>query len=53
MKIRVHIERVVVEGLPLERRQAAEVRAAIESELARLMSAGELRADWRAAGWPT
>jgi hypothetical protein len=35
MNIRLHIERVVIEGLPAD---AAQVRASLEAELARLIS---------------
>ena len=40
--IKVHIERLVLEGLPLERRHGPQVQAAVEAELSRLMSDGGL-----------
>jgi hypothetical protein len=42
MKISVHIERLVLDGLPLERRDGAIVRAAIERELTHLFNSGAL-----------
>jgi hypothetical protein len=39
MNVTVHIERLVLEGLPLSRRQAPLVQAAVEAELARLLAA--------------
>ena len=42
MKINVHIERLILDGLPIERRDGATVQAAVEAELARLFNAGEL-----------
>ena len=42
MKIHLHIERLVLDGLPVERRDGAAVRAAVEAELARLLGAGGL-----------
>jgi hypothetical protein len=38
MNIRVHIDRVVLDGLPIERHQTAQVQAAIASELTRLLT---------------
>jgi hypothetical protein len=38
MKIYVHIERLVLEGLPYERRDATRMRAALEAELAGLVA---------------
>jgi len=37
MKINVHIERLVLEGLPLERAQASVVQLAVQQELTRLL----------------
>jgi hypothetical protein len=38
MTIRVHIERLVLEGLPVERRQGPLIRQAVETELGRLLA---------------
>jgi hypothetical protein len=43
MKIKLHIERISVEGLPLSDAQGPQLRRAIEAELIRLMDTGELR----------
>jgi len=40
MKINLHIERLVLDGLPLADGQGAIVRAAVEGELARLLGDG-------------
>lgn len=42
MNIRLHIERLVLEGLPVPPHQGAVVQAAMEMELGRLLSAGRL-----------
>ena len=39
MNIQLHIERLVLDGLPLTRREGAVVQAAVETELARLLTA--------------
>lgn len=39
MKIKLHIERLILDGLPLERMDGPLVQAAVESELARLLTA--------------
>ena len=44
MNINLHIERLILEGLPIERRHHALVQSAVESELARLLTAGGLGA---------
>jgi len=38
MKINLHIERLVLDGLPIERNQRSIVQAAVEAELTRLLS---------------
>jgi len=38
MNINLHIERLVLDGLPLERRQGPQLQAAVERELTRLLS---------------
>ena len=42
MNIELHIERLILDGLPLTRREGALVQAAVETELARLLQAGGL-----------
>jgi hypothetical protein len=42
MKIKLHIERLLIDGLPVAPSGAVELRGAIETELARLMTSGEL-----------
>ena len=37
MNINLHIERLILDGLPIEPRQRAQVQAAVEAELARLL----------------
>jgi hypothetical protein len=38
MAINLHIERLVLDGLPITRHQGGQIQAAIETELARLLS---------------
>lgn len=39
MRIRLHIEHLVLDGLPVTAAQGAQVKAALETELGRLLSA--------------
>lgn len=50
MNIELHIERLVLDGLQLERGQAFYVQAAVEAELTRLLSAQGLSASLQAGG---
>jgi len=42
MNINVHIERLILDGLPIEVGQGALVQAAVEAELARLLAEGSI-----------
>ena len=48
--IKVHIERLVLEGLPVERRQGPLVQAAVQAELSRLLAQGGLGPELAAGG---
>ena len=50
MKINLHVERLILDGLPLERRHGPLVQAAVEEELTRLLGAEELGGEWRSGG---
>lgn len=50
MTIRLHIERLVLDGLPLEAAHGPVVRAAVEAELTRLLAEGALAPDLRQGG---
>lgn len=50
MRIDVHIERLVLEGLPVESRDAGAIRAAVEGELATLLAERGLARDLASAG---
>lgn len=50
MKINLHIERLVLEGLPLERAQAPLVQLAVEQELMRLLGAKRIGPDLMSGG---
>ncbi len=50
MKIHVHIERLVLDSLPIERRDAALIQQAVETELARLLADEGPSAAVRAGG---
>jgi hypothetical protein len=48
--IKVHIERLVLDGLPVTRTQGPLVQAAVEAELSRLMSEGGLSQELASGG---
>ncbi len=48
--IHVYIERLILDGLPIERGQAPQMQAAVEAELARLLVGQGLAADLQAGG---
>ena len=50
MNIHLHIERLVLDGLPLEHGQGAHVQAAVEAELARLLTEGGVAEGWQTGG---
>ena len=50
MNINLHIERLILDGLPVSSLQGAAVRAAIERELARALTAGGLPGQWSTGG---
>jgi hypothetical protein len=50
MKISVHIERLVLDGLPVTNLQGPQVRDAVERELVQLLAAGGLSHELRAGG---
>lgn len=51
MRINLHIERLVLEGLPVDARQGQQVRSAVKRELtALLMSSGDLHDALRFGG---
>ena len=53
MSINVHIERLILDGLPLERHQAPLVQSAVEAELAQLLAAEGLASGFRSGGHAT
>ena len=50
MNLNLHIERLILDGLPLGGGQGAQVQQAVERELTRLLAAGELHNAWRSGG---
>ena len=50
MRIELHIERLILDGLPLEIRHGPLVRAAVEKELTRLIAAHGLGHEWQSGG---
>ena len=42
MNINLHIDRLVLDGLPIDRQQGSLVKAAVEAELSRLLTANGL-----------
>ncbi len=47
MKIKLHIERLILDGLPLGRRHGPQVQAAVEKELTRLLASQGLGRAWQ------
>jgi len=50
VNVRIHIERMVLDGIPLTKSQAARIQSAVEFELARLLTAGGLSREMIAGG---
>jgi len=50
MKIAVHIERLILDGVPVPQRQRPQVQVALEEELARLIAADGLGIDLQTSG---
>lgn len=50
MNINVHIERLILDGLPIAHNQGPLVQAAVEAELARLLAADGLAPSLQAGG---
>jgi hypothetical protein len=50
MNINLHIERLILDGLPIESGQGGLVKAAVEAELSRLLEAHGLSASLQAGG---
>lgn len=50
MSISLHIERLILDGLPVPHRQRSQLQAALEAELARLLAAGGLSIDLYTGG---
>ena len=48
--IKIHIERLVLDGLPVTRAKGPLVKAAVEAELSRLLSEGGLGSELAARG---
>jgi hypothetical protein len=49
-KVRLRVDRVVLDGVALEPRAAARFRAGLEGELSRLLADGGVPGAWRAGG---
>ena len=50
MKINLHIERLVLEGLPITTTEGAVIHKAIEHELARMLASRSPASDWGTGG---
>lgn len=48
--IHLHIERLILDGLPIERAQGPHVQAAVEAELTRLLAGNGLASDLQGGG---
>ena len=50
MNIRIHIERLILDGLPIAHNQGPLVQAAVEAELTRLLAENSLAANLQIGG---
>jgi hypothetical protein len=50
MNIELHIERLVLDGLPVSPRDRLQLQAAVETELTRLLASGGLRSELLSGG---
>jgi len=50
MNIELHIERLILDGLPVERSQRPHLQAAVEAELTRLLAENGLAAELQTGG---
>jgi hypothetical protein len=50
MNIRLHIERLILDGLPVTRAQGWQVKAAMEAELTRMLAKGGLNRELQQGG---
>lgn len=50
MNIQLHIERLILDGLSVEQRHRGDLKAAVEAELTRLLTANGLRAELFSSG---
>jgi hypothetical protein len=50
MRIDVHIERLVLDGLPVTTAEGPHIRAALEGELARLLASGDVSRQFATGG---
>jgi hypothetical protein len=48
--LRVHIDRLILDGLPVARGEGPLVQAAVAAELSRLFTEGGLAPEWRSGG---
>jgi len=50
MNINLHIERLILDGVPFESRNRALLQTAIETELARLLTQNDAPSNWQSGG---
>jgi len=50
MNINLHIERLILDGLPFEARHRAMLQTEIETELVRLLTQNNVAANWQSGG---
>ena len=53
MNVNLHIERLILDGLPIESRHGSTLQASIENELARLLTQSDLAANLRGGAVPS
>ena len=53
MNVNLHIERLILDGLPIESRHGSVLQAAVETELARLLTQSDLASNFRGGAVPS
>ena len=53
MNVNLHIERLILDGLPIESRHRSTIQASVETELGRLLSQGNFPQEWSGGAVPT
>ena len=53
MNVNLHIERLILDGLPIESRHRSTIQASVETELGRLLAQDDLPREWKGGAVPS